>query len=327
MTRDWQTDAGGPPPLDESWWAAVLQEESQWHGQGNGRSPKPGRGTDLVPASANPAADWEAARRLYEADEPVELEVMGYNRGGLIVGLKSLRGFVPASHLLDFPAQASEEERKTTLAHKMGQRLRLKVIEYDPAKGRVVFSERAAQARPGSRKQVLENLNPGDVVTGMVTNVCDFGVFVDLGGLEGLVHVSEVSWNRVAHPRDVLVCNQEVRVSVISVDREQARVALSLKRLRPDPWTGIEERYRIGQVIEGVVTNVVSFGAFVCLEDGLEGLIHVSELADGNFLHPRSIVREGERVRVRIVSIDSLGRRLGLSLRRAEADPLSAEGA
>jgi len=261
-------------------------------------------------------SDWQAARRLYEADEPIELEVVGYNRGGLIVGLNSLRGFVPASHLINFSAQVPEEERKAALGRKIGQRLRLKVIEYDPAKGRVVFSERAAQARPGSRHQVLKDLHPGDLVTGMVTNICDFGVFVDLGGLEGLIHVSEVSWSRVAHPRDVLGCNQEIQVHVLSVDVDQGRVALSLKRTRPDPWSSVEQRYVIGQMVEGTVTNVVNFGAFVCLEEGLEGLIHVSELADGHFLHPRSVVNEGERVCARVVSIDGTSRRLGLSLRQ-----------
>jgi small subunit ribosomal protein S1 len=269
-------------------------------------------------AEGDSAADWESARHLYEADETIELEVIGHNRGGLIVGLGSVRGFVPASHLVDFTSDLSEEARKSALAQRLGQRLQLKVIEYDPGKGRIVFSERAAQAGPGSRKQVLDNLHPGDAVWGVVTNVCDFGAFVDLGGLEGLIHVSEVSWNRVAHPRDELNCNQKVQVSVISVDREQGRIALSLKRLRPDPWATVGQRYAAGQVVEGTVTNIVNFGVFVCLEDGLEGLIHVSELAEGNFTHPRNVVREGERVRARIVSIDGPGRRLGLSLRRAE---------
>ncbi len=314
MIRDWQsgkTSAGDPPPLDEGWWTAVLQDE-ETHRPGPGYVPKRGDGH----AGADSAADWLAARQLYESDEPVELEAVGHNRGGLIVVFRSLRGFVPASHLVDFQAQLPEEERKAALARKVGARLRLKVIEYDPGKGRIVFSERAAQAGPGSRQQVLQSLQPGDVVRGVVTNVCDFGAFVDLGGLEGLIHVSEVSWNRVAHPRDALICNQEIHVSVISVDREQGRVALSLKRLRPDPWATVEQRYSVGQIIEGAVTNVVNFGAFVCLEDGLEGLIHVSELADGNFLHPRSVVREGERVRARIVSVDGAGHRLALSLRR-----------
>jgi small subunit ribosomal protein S1 len=321
MIRDGQTNKGlmeAPPPNDEGWWTAVLQEEPTQRASQN-ITPKRTEAKWGAPASPPPAADWEAARNLYETDQPIELEAVGYNRGGLIVNFSSLRGFVPASHLVDVPSALPEDERKAALAQKVGQRLRLKVIEYDPVRGRIVFSERAAQAGPGSRQHVLQSLKPGDVVRGVITNVCDFGAFVDLGGLEGLVHVSEVSWNRVAHPRDVLLCNQEVDVSVISVDRAQGRVALSLKRLRPDPWATVEQRYAVGQLVEGSVTNVVNFGAFVCLEDGLEGLIHVSELAEGSFLHPRNVVREGERVRARVVSIDGQSRRLGLSLRRVDA--------
>jgi small subunit ribosomal protein S1 len=297
-------------PIDEGWWAAVLQEEE------NHRTVKRPNGKAPPAPGSDPVADWQAARRLYEVDEPIELDVVGYNRGGLLVGFHSLQGFVPASHLMGFQAQTTEDERMAALSHKVGLRLKLKVIEYDPAKGRVVFSERAAQAGPGSRQAVLGSLQPGQVVSGIVTNVCDFGAFVDLGGIEGLIHVSEVSWSRVGHPRDVLSNNQQVQVSVLSVDPDQGRVALSLKRLRPDPWANVEQRYTVGEVIEGIVTNVVNFGAFVCVEEGLEGLIHVSELADGHFLHPRNVVREGDRLRASIVSIDGAGRRLGLSLRR-----------
>jgi small subunit ribosomal protein S1 len=304
--------AGGKP-IDEGWWAAVLQEEED-HFAARRAAPRPSPNN-----GGDPAADWQAARQLYEADEPVDLDVLGYNRGGLLVGFRSLQGFVPASHLVNFPNQVTEEERMGSLSRKVGMRLKLKVIEYDPAKGRVVFSERAAQAGPGSRQQVLGSLRPGSVVGGVITNVCDFGAFVDLGGIEGLIHVSEVSWSRVGHPRDVLACNQQVQVSVLSVDADQGRVALSLKRLRPDPWANVQERYRLGQILEGTVTNVVNFGAFVGIEEGLEGLIHVSELADGHFLHPRNVVREGDKVRACIVSIDGPGRRLGLSLRRLSA--------
>jgi small subunit ribosomal protein S1 len=286
----------------------LQEEENQYTPRRvNGKAPA---------ASGDPAADWQAARQLYEMDEPVALDVIGYNRGGLLVGFRSLQGFVPASHLVNFPNQVSEDERMLALSRKVGMRLNLKVIEYDPTKGRVVFSERAAQTGPGSRQAVLSRLQPGSVVSGVITNVCDFGAFVDLGGIEGLIHVSEVSWSRVGHPRDVLNCNQSVQVTVLSVDPDQSRVALSLKRMRPDPWANVEQRYHLGQVIEGTVTNVVNFGAFVGIEEGLEGLVHVSELADGHFLHPRNVVREGDRVRACVVSIDGAGRRLGLSLRR-----------
>lgn len=321
MNSNRQSEVGGVP-IDEGWWAAVLQEEESHY--------TPKRGNGKAPAlSGDPVADWQAARHLYEVDEPVELEVVGYNRGGLLVGFHSLQGFVPASHLVNFPNQVTEDERMLALSRKVGMPLKLKVIEYDPAKGRVVFSERAAQAGPGSRQAVLSGLRSGSVVSGVVTNVTDFGAFVDLGGIEGLIHVSEVSWSRVGHPRDVLNCNQTVQVSVLSVDADQGRVALSLKRLRPDPWANVDQRYNLGQVIEGLVTNVVNFGAFVGIEEGLEGLIHVSELADGHFLHPRNVVREGDRVRACIVSIDGPGRRLGLSLRRLNAPAAngSANGA
>lgn len=299
---------------DEGWWAAVMQDE---HAVSAGDE-KPAEHA-LRPHAVGRvnAADWGVARELYENDRIVELPVVGYNRGGLLVALNSLRGFVPASHLIGMTAQVPDTARQAHLSARVGQSLGLKVIEYDPTKGRVVLSERAAQAGPGGRTQVLDKLRPGDITHGTVTNLCDFGAFVDLGGLEGLIHVSELSWSRVNHPSDVLACGNEVQVYVLSVDREQARVALSLKRLLPDPWATVEQRYTVGQVVEGTITNVVSFGAFASIEAGLEGLIHVSEMAEGHFLDPRSVVREGERIRAKILSIDGQGRRLGLSLRRS----------
>ena len=179
----------------------------------------------------------------------------------------------------------------------------------------MILSERAAQVEAGTRADILTGLQPGDVVTGIITNLCEFGAFVDLGGLEGLIHISELSWGRVGHPQNLLSRGQEVDVYVLGVDRNAGRVALSLKRMRPDPWASVEDRYEVGQLVEGVVTNVVDFGAFACIEEGLEGLIHVSELAEGNFLHPRNVVTEGEMVRARILTIDGTARRLGLSLR------------
>ena len=161
-----------------------------------------------------------------------------------------------------------------------------------------------------------EDLCEGAARRGYVTNVCAFGAFVDLGGLEGLIHISEISWGRVSHPGDVLKTGDPVEVYVISVDRAAKRVALSLKRLRPDPWATVAERYSVGQLVKGTVTNVVNFGAFVRLEEGLEGLIHVSELAEGQFLHPRNVVSEGDAVVARVLSIDGAQRRLALSLRR-----------
>jgi small subunit ribosomal protein S1 len=307
-----ETGAEKPPELDESWWSAVLaEEERQAQEIVHQTEPEPDR-RNTHPGSPE---DWNWAKDLYEQDDVVELPIIGFNRGGLLVEAKGLRGFVPVSHLVAVEPSFTEEERHTTLEGMVDKKVALKVIEYDPDRGRLVFSERAALAGPGRRVELLTNLHPGDKVQGTVTNITRFGVFIDLGGIEGLIHVSELSWGRVRHPEDVIDCGEQLEVQVLSVDRDQDRVALSLKELLPDPWKDVEERYSVGQTVEGLITNVVKFGAFVGIEEGLEGLIHVSEMGDGNFLHPRNVVREGENVRVRIIHIDAEERRLGLSLR------------
>ncbi len=314
-----------PPPPDESYWAALLQEGEQhappvrhireWDHSLDGFLAESGeRNTEQS------RADWQAIEEVYRADEVVTLPVVGYNRGGLLVEWRSLRGFVPASQLVDFPAINDGAARRSALAARVGQSLRLRVIELDYAQNRLILSERAAQAQPGARANILDSLQRGAICEGQVTNLCDFGAFVDLGGVEGLIHISELSWGRVGHPRDILSRGEKVKVYVMDVQREQGRVALSLKRLQPDPWATVAQRYQVGQIIEGVITNVVDFGAFARVEEGLEGLIHVSELAEGNFLHPRNVVREGERVRARVLNIDGNARRLGLSLRRLEGE-------
>lgn len=271
-------------------------------------------GTEHAPPQPS---DWEEMRRIKGSDLSVELPVIGYNRGGLLVQWKSLRGFVPASQLVGFPASANhnDQARRSELAKYVDQQLTLRIIELDEAQNRLILSERAAQVEPGTRAAILDGLREGDVCQGTVTNVCDFGVFVDLGGVEGLIHISELSWGRVGHPGDVLKREQRVSVYVMDINKEQGRVALSLKRLQPDPWETVDQRYRVGQIVEGVITNVVDFGAFACVEEGLEGLVHISELAEGQFLHPRNVVREGDVVRARILNIDGPSRRLGLSLR------------
>jgi small subunit ribosomal protein S1 len=258
---------------------------------------------------------------MYDADDCIELPVIGYNRGGVLVEARSLRGFVPVSHLVNLLEDQSEADRASSMTSLVGKNLRLKVIEFDPERGRLVFSERAAMAGPGRRLELLSALQSGQLVKGVVTNITRFGVFVDLGGVEGLIHVSELSWGRVRHPADVVNVGDDLQVQVLSVDQEQGRVGLSLRELLPDPWQKVEERFNVGDVVEGTVTNVVKFGAFVGIEEGLEGLIHVSELGDGHFLHPRSVIEEGEAVKARIVHIDAGSRRLGLSLRNVPQSP------
>jgi small subunit ribosomal protein S1 len=247
--------------------------------------------------------------------------VVGYNRGGLLVEWKGLRGFVPASHLICLAPALDAEARYAELAKRVGDVLALKVIEVDRAQDRLVLSERMIVTNEEREQALLAELTPGQRCKGVVTNVCSFGAFVDLGGVEGLIHISEISWGRVNHPADVLTSGHTVDVSVISVNPVQKRVALSLKRLAPDPWATVAQRYAVGQTIEGKVTNVVSFGAFVRIEDGLEGLIHVSELAEGSFLHPRNVVSEGDTVVARVLNIDSVNRRMALSLRRGSRSP------
>lgn len=301
---------GGPQPLDESWWAAVLAEEEK---------ASPTLGTSAQSETPHQEmVDWEQARKIYDSDQTVTLEVVDYNRGGLLVENEELQGFVPISHLVNIesdPGDHTNEEREEILSGYLATSLSLKVIECDPERGRVVLSERAALFEPGRRMQLLENLQPGERIFGTVTNVTDFGVFVDLGGLEGLIHVSELSWGRVRHPTEVLDVGDDVQVYVISIDKDRQRVALSLKRLHPNPWETAESRYHSGQEVEAVITSVMPFGAFARLEEGLDGLIHVSEMSLGDDLvRPQEVVVEGQHVHVRVLHVDAEKQRLGLSL-------------
>jgi small subunit ribosomal protein S1 len=267
------------------------------------------------PGSKDLEMDWEEAARLFESKERVDLEVIGCNRGGLLVQFGQIQGFVPASQLIELPRELNSQARQMELTGRVGNNLCLRVIELDRSRNRLIFSERAAVYEQEA-KDVLNSLNEGDVRAGRVTSLCGFGAFVDLGGVEGLIHISELSWGRVNHPAEVVQPGDEIEIYIMGVEPEQHRVALSLKRLKPDPWTLVDERYEIGQVIEAEITNVVSFGAFARVDEGLEGLIHVSELAEGNFLHPRNVVKEGEWVKACILNIDSANHRLGLSLRQ-----------
>ena len=264
-----------------------------------------------------PSAElWDILHDAMDRGTVLEVEVTGYNRGGLIVRYHTLRGFVPSSHLTSISPEMDEPTRRNTLAQQIGQSFEARVIELDPERDRVVFSERAVTEEPNEEPpSILREIRAGEVRSGRVTNLTAFGAFVDLGGYEGLVHVSEISWSRVGHPRDVLSIGQPVQVYVMSVDADEGRVALSLKRTKPDPWHGIEQRYHVGQVVKGIVTNVVDFGVFVKVEDDLEGLIHVSELAEGNFLHPRNIVHEGDTITSHVIGVDGSLHRLALSLR------------
>ncbi len=314
--------------LEEQYWQALLQDEeaaiileADKPLTGNGQ-----RETHVSSAASRPLdVLWERARCVCDADEVLGVQVTGFNRGGLLVDWDGLHGFVPASHILNMPSLTDDELRRVEFQKRVGQQIAGKIIELDRAHGRFVLSERLAYNDRTRVEILLGEIQPGQRRCGVVTTVCDFGAFIDLGGVEGLAHISEISWGRINHPSDVLHSGQSVDVHVMKVDREQRRIALSLKRLHPDPWSTVPARYQPDQVVEGIVTTVVDFGAFVRLEEGVEGLIHISELAEGNFLHPRNVVCENDLVRVRVLSIDVPHRRLGLSLRQAfDGDQLAS---
>ena len=265
---------------------------------------------------------WEIARQLFKKDEIVEATVAGFNKGGLLLTWRGLPGFVPASQLLDAHCLHVEEERLSHLQERQGQTLRLKIIEVDEETNKLIFSERATQVSAAEQERLLRKLTPGERRRGLVTNLADFGAFVDLGGVEGLVHISELSWRRLLHPGDVVQPGQEVAVLVLDVDEARGRVALSRKQLFDDPWPTVEERYRAGQIVEGVISNLVSFGAFTLVEQELEGLIHVSELTEEVCDDPAEVVGKGDVVRARVLSVSSEKRRLALSLRSLEQPDL-----
>ena len=266
--------------------------------------------------AAGPETDWELAEEALRTTAVQEATVVGWNRGGLLVQWRNLQGFLPASQLQHMIRYTTDDERDTAFASRVGEALRLRVIEVDRHRKRLVFSERALQWGPGNGQCLWHDLAPGQVRRGRVRNLCDFGAFVDLGGIDGLIHISELSWHHVRHPADVLQVGQDVDVFIMSVEPNRKRVALSLKKLSQDPWQDIHKRFQVGQIVQGTITNVLSFGAFARIDEGVEGLIHISELAEGNFSHPRNVVNEGDAVTVVIMSIDSANRRLALSLRQ-----------
>jgi small subunit ribosomal protein S1 len=262
---------------------------------------------------------WDRAHDIFEQGQEIKGIVAGWNRGGLLVRWDKLQGFVPTSQLRDIPLFENDKSRDEKLARWVGEELSLRVIELDRSRNRLVFSERATSWGPRDGERLIREIAPGDICTGVVSNLCDFGAFIDLGGIDGLIHISELSWGRVIHPREMLDIGQQVRVHVISVDRDNRRIALSLKRLHANPWATVEKRFDVGQVVSATITNVVDFGAFAQIEEGLEGLIHISELGEGQVSHPSEVVHPDDQVLVRILRIDSANHRLALSMTETSA--------
>jgi small subunit ribosomal protein S1 len=305
------------PELDDGWWASVLADEDAClPADEEVFIPEdPPAVSQTKDEEKNGYKDWETIQAIFERDEIITLKVHACNRGGLLVHGEHIQGFVPISHLVEMANCANEKTRHQKLADYIGCTLQLKIIECEPDMERVVLSERAALAGEGRRKYLFESLKAGDVVSGMVTNITDFGAFIDLGGVEGLVHVSEISWGRVRHPEDILQIGEPVSAMVLQVSEENVRVALSLKRLCPNPWEKLPEKYKIGDEIPATVTVIKRFGVFARLEEGVEGLIHISSLnLEGDYRDLNKMFHAGQTLRVRIFHIDSGRRRLGLGL-------------
>lgn len=287
---------------DDNWWASVLADE-------NYHSPD----TDIpLPHQIKKdytGLNWDKAQELYRQDVVISMQVVGHNRGGVLVEDDDLKGFVPYSHLIMLNDGDDSARREKTLATYKGKKLQLKVIECTPEESRLVFSERAAQAGTGRRRELFSTLERGKIVTGEITNITDFGVFVDLGGVEGLIHISELSWGRVGHPREFAQLKEKVQVQILDISLERSRVALSIKRLHDNPWENAQEKYKIGQIVSAEIKALVPFGAFARLDDGIEGLIHSSEIP------PEEAPLIGAQVDLRILQIDAKKQRLALSLK------------
>jgi small subunit ribosomal protein S1 len=269
---------------------------------------------------------WRAMQERFDAGEIVEARVIDHNKGGLIVDL-GVRGFVPISQIVDFPRRPRDEQPRDAaqeIAEKLqpfvGRTLRLKILEVNRKANRLILSEKVAlyEERREKRDELFSSLQVGQRVTGVVRSIAPFGVFIDLGGIDGLVHKSELSWNKVNNPETAYAIGEEVEAEVIDINHERGRISLSIRRLQPDPWQESVAKYQIGDVIEGTVTKLVNFGAFVRVEEGLEGLIHISELSNQRVAHPGDVVKEGEVLKLKIISLDSERHRLGLSLKQAE---------
>jgi small subunit ribosomal protein S1 len=272
-------------------------------------------------SQARAEKDWDEAERLFQAAAVVESEVIGNNKGGLIVSFGHVRGFVPGSQLVS--VQYSGPNKADRWDQLTGEKLKLKIIEVDRSRNRLIFSERAAseelrKEKAKEKAKLLEGLSEGDVRTGRVTSLADFGAFVDIGGLDGLIHLSELAWTHVSHPGEILKVGDEIKVYILKIEYDQLRVALSLKRLQPEPWSEVFNHYQINQIVDAVITKLTNFGAFARIDNQIEGLIHISELSDKNITHPREVVSENQPVKVRIIHIDPERKRMGLSMKQVE---------
>ena len=279
---------------------------------------------------------WRYLEKAMDAGEVIEGKIAGFNRGGSIVEVEGVQGFVPMSQLVSVPRERfriyqdggenmpAEEQESIQEAQdaEIGRQIPMKVLEVNRSRNRAIFSERQAvqESRDARKAKLIQELEEGQIRNGTVTGISSFGAFVDIGGADGLIHISELSWSMVNSPEEVVSVGQKVDVYVLRVDAENMKIALSLRRLQPEPWETIHERHNVGDTVNATVTKLTNFGAFARVEDSIEGLIHISELSARMINHPREVVREGEQVEVKILRIEPERRRLGLSLKQASEE-------
>ncbi len=265
---------------------------------------------------------WENVERMLSEEEVIESKVTGFNKGGLIVAVGGLRGFVPASQISAMRrAVAVGDTPEQRWGKMVGDPISVRIVEVDRERRRLILSERAAstESRQSIKERVISELEIGQTYTGRVTSLADFGAFVNVHGADGLVHLSEISWEHVLHPSEVLEVGQEVKVRVINIDREKKRIGLSIRQLQEDPWQSKIAKYSVGQLVEGIITRLTKFGAFARLEGDLEGLIHISEISDHRIEHPKEALKDGDVKTLRIIRIDTDQHRIGLSLRKVDS--------
>ena len=258
--------------------------------------------------------DWDLANKHLESEEVTELKVVGFNKGGLLVEFNRLEGFIPNSHITEIRRGVNRDERDQTKSNMVGSTLDCKVLEVDQNQSRLLFSERDAKQDRRSRR--LEELEEGQVISGNVVNIVDFGAFIDLDGIDGLIHISELDWERIDHPSEVVSVGEEVEVKVMEVDADRERVSLSRKARLPSPWQKVQEKYKPGDLVQGTVNNVRDFGAFVEIPEGVVGLVHVSEIGFGGSGNPKELVKRGDTVLCRIMDIEPEKERMSLSMQR-----------
>lgn len=266
---------------------------------------------------------WRTLQQIYDSGEALEAEVVGYNKGGLLVNIEGVRGFVPISQVVGMRLGSyGEAEPEVGFTQWIGKQLRLKIIEHNRRRNRLILSERAALQdwRAQQKTKLLSELTEGEIRRGKVTSIRSFGAFIDLGGADGLAHFSELSWGKIRSPEDVVKVGDEVDVFVLKVEPETQKISLSLKRAQADAWESVAKKYTVGQLVTGTITKLTSFGAFAQIEGLLEGLIHISEMADRRISHPREVVKEGDVLTLKIVKIERDRYRFGLSLKQALED-------